>query len=73
MTTKHLFLAFMLFCAPLYIDVVIREIFFFLDLMNSKMIARRARVKALKKAAKDAKRKNEAEFKVGVFFYSYIK
>ncbi len=40
--------------------------FFFLDLMNSKMIARRARVKALKKAAKDAKRKNEVEFKVGV-------
>lgn len=35
-----------------------------LDLMNSKMIARHARVKALKKAAKDAKRKNEVEFKV---------
>jgi hypothetical protein len=35
-----------------------------LDLMNSKMNARRARVKALKKAAKEAKRKNESDFKV---------
>jgi len=37
-----------------------------LDYMNSKMIARRARVKALKKAAKDAKRKADGDFKVPV-------
>lgn len=35
-----------------------------LDLMNSMMIARQARIKAAKKAAKDAKRKNDADFKV---------
>jgi len=35
-----------------------------LDLMNSMMIARRARIKAMKKAAKEAKRKNESGFKV---------
>eukprot|EP00088_Acartia_fossae_P056952 TRINITY_DN6639_c1_g1_i10.p1 TRINITY_DN6639_c1_g1~~TRINITY_DN6639_c1_g1_i10.p1 ORF type:complete len:303 (-),score=88.80 TRINITY_DN6639_c1_g1_i10:1138-2046(-) len=35
-----------------------------LDLMNSMMNARRARVKAAKKAAKEAKRKNDADFKV---------
>ena len=34
-----------------------------LDLMNSKMIARRARVKAEKKAAKEAKKNKQSEFK----------
>jgi len=37
-----------------------------LDYMNSKMISRRARVKALKKAAKDSKRKANSDFKVPV-------
>jgi len=35
-----------------------------LDLMNTKMIARRARAKAEKKAAKEAKKKKDIEFKV---------
>merc|ERR1712025_310236 len=34
-----------------------------LDLMNSKMICRRARIKAEKKAAKEEKKKNKSEFK----------
>jgi len=34
-----------------------------LDLMNSKMIARRARAKAAKKAAKEEKKKQKSEFK----------
>jgi len=34
-----------------------------LDMMNSKMIARRARMKAEKKAAKEAKKKQKSEFK----------
>merc|ERR1712025_108788 len=34
-----------------------------LDLMNSKMICRRARIKAGKKAAKEEKKKNKSEFK----------